>query len=203
MQDIFSYYKIKWCAFSIFLLLILPGIGLSQEVDKSLIQNLSDVLQANNVAEIEQAAQNNKEYIVNLACAYRAYELKIHQSEKRLFSVLPSSFEEFNTLYSLTFINFEKDKRVIRYLYEEYFEAVFSLAPKYPEEIRRLFALVASYYDEMNGTEAIWFCDLLSDLYQKAPREYLLVLADESIPSKRILGLSCAAECRRRCIENY
>jgi hypothetical protein len=173
-----------------------PTVGFSQQADPLLAQDILNVLHGKNASEIAKAAEKRKEYLLDIAQAYRMYELRMPRSENQLYVLLPRSSEQISRLYLLTILNPEHSREELVDLYQNYYKTVFALAPKHPKEIRRLFAIVANYGGNMNEGEEEWFCDLLHDLFEKAPGEYLRALADE--PKYHTVGLTCAAACEER-----
>ena len=179
---------ILWC--------LLPGSSFSQQPEELLAKDILEVLHGRNAGEIAKASERRKDYLIDIAKAYRTYQLGAPGSEDQLYLLLPRSSEQVNRLYLLTILNPEDGREELTKLYENYYKAVFALAPKHPKEIRRLFAIVANYGGNINEGVEEWFCDLLHDLFEKSPGEYLRALADET--KYRSVGLKCAADCEDR-----
>jgi hypothetical protein len=190
MRTMNNYWNIvlSWCL----LLILIQGLGFSQQTDDLLTQEILKALHAKNASKVErQVPKNQKEYLINVARAYRAYELRVPNYESGLFSVLPQSSEQIDWLYALTILNPQNGHGELMDLYENFYETVFSLAPKHPKIIPHLFAVAANYGGDLNVSESAWFCEMLHDLFEAVPRQYLHALAEE----KRFwrLGLNCAA----------
>jgi hypothetical protein len=196
MPTFFRGRMVPSCTFLCILWYFLPTAGFSQQEDALLTQDIINVLHAKNAGEMAKIAERRKEYLVDIARAYRSYELGIPRSENQLYARLPRSSEQISRLYLLTTLYPEHGREELVNLYQNYYKTIFALAPKHPTEIRRLFAIVANYGGKMNEGEEEWFCDLLKNLYEKVPREYLRALADE--PKYRIVGLTCAVSCEER-----
>ena len=157
-------------------------------------QEIVALLNSKNAAELNKVyAQSQRSFVSAVAYAYRAYELKLPQSEDNLFRALPHSTEDTRQLYELTVANPPEGRDKLTGLYDGYYKAVFDLAPRHPQVFSRLFAVAANFGHGMNEGEGQWFCDLLHHLYKKDPERYLHALAQE--PRYRQTALVCAAGC--------
>ena len=137
--------------------------------------------------------RSQKLYTDRVARAFQEYHLN-RSTELDLFAVLPDSAEQIRELYQLTILNPTTGHKELVALYEGYYKAVYDNAPKHPKSYPILFSIAANYESPLSEGEQDWFCDLLHELYMRAPDLYLHALL-ESHRGQRQMALVCAAGC--------
>jgi hypothetical protein len=158
-------------------------------------QEVHAILQAKDQAELGKIYTGfEKNYVNAVAHAYRAHSLGIPGSEKQLIAVFPASLVQSRQLYGLSEVNYPEGRKLFRDLYTNYYKITFGLAPRHTKLFHSLFA-ITSHYDSgvLIEDEHMFFCDLLNNVYKKAPVPYLRALIDET--KYRDAGLVCAAGC--------